>query len=259
MKKNSDGSKYSTFNNKNHRPGDFNYFSGLAEYFQTGEGEVIDKLRAFPKYVPLPEIGRFLARYEIFRNITHVQGSIVECGVHMGGGLMTWSSISSLLEPLNHLRKVIGFDTFAGFPSVHGKDRKALSNKNVKKGSLKAPFREDIEMAATLFDKFRPIGHLPKIELIEGDATKTIPSFLEEREYFVVSLLYLDFDLYEPTRIALQNFIPRMPKGAVVAFDQLNHPDWPGESHAVMDTLGFRNLAIRRFPFQPQISYAVLE
>ena len=49
-----------------------------------------------------------------------------------------------------------------------------------------------------------------------------------------MSLLYLDFDLYEPTKCAF----PRMPKGAVVAFDELNHAAWPGETMALLDTLG---------------------
>jgi hypothetical protein len=71
--------------------------------------------------------------------------------------------------------------------------------------------------------------------------------------------LYLDFDLYEPTRLALEQFVPRMPKGAVIAFDQLNQRHWPGETRALLDTLGVRSLRLQRFPFQPQISYAVLD
>lgn len=259
MSINNNGAKYSTFNEKNQRSTDYDYYSGLANLFKSGNGEIIDKLRAFPKYVPLPELGRYIARYEIFKQVLNVQGSIVECGVHMGGGIMTWASISALLEPLNHLRKIVGFDTFEGFPSVHDKDQKTVTNANIKKGALEAPFRKDIEIAASLFDGFRPIGHLPKIELIEGDAIKTIPAFLKQRRYFIVSLLYLDFDIYEPTLVALKHFIPRMPKGAVIAFDQLNHSDWPGETDAVMDAIGLRNLSIRRFPFQPQISYAILD
>jgi hypothetical protein len=50
-----------------------------------------------------------------------------------------------------------------------------------------------------------------------------------------------------------------MPKGAVLAFDELNQAQWPGETQAVMETVGLRNLRIKRFPFAPQISFAVLE
>ena len=45
-----------------------------------------------------------------------------------------------------------------------------------------------------------------------------------------MSLLFIDCDLYEPTRAALRAFLPRMPKGAIVAFDELDNPIWPGET-----------------------------
>ena len=50
-----------------------------------------------------------------------------------------------------------------------------------------------------------------------------------------------------------------MPKGAVLAFDQLNHRAWPGETAALLDTVGIRSLKLERFPFQPQIAFACLD
>ena len=81
-----------------------------------------DKLRNFTKYVRRQDISRFLCRFEIFKRQLHVKGSIVECGVHHGGGLMTWAHFSATLEPYNYHRKIIGFDTFEGFPSVAPQD-----------------------------------------------------------------------------------------------------------------------------------------
>ena len=49
-----------------------------------------------------------------------------------------------------------------------------------------------------------------------------------------MSLLFLDFDLYEPTKAALEQFVPRMPRGAVLAFDELDNPIWPGETKALL-------------------------
>jgi len=70
--------------------------------------------------------------------------------------------------------------------------------------------------------------------MIKGDATKTIPDFLSKNRHLMVSLLFLDFDLYEPTKVAIQQFLPRMPKGAVLAFDELDNPIWPGETQAAL-------------------------
>lgn len=47
------------------------------------------KLENFPKYVRRQYLNRFLALYELFKLIMPVKGSIVECGVFKGFGLMS--------------------------------------------------------------------------------------------------------------------------------------------------------------------------
>ena len=237
---------------------DDEYHARLAAYFDTAAGGDLDKLRAFTKHVPVAEIGRFLAKSKLFESVLGVHGSIVECGVFMGGGVMTWANLSAILEPLNHIRKVIGFDTFSGFVDVTEEDRSAAANENLKKGGLKVDSYEDLQECVRIFDLYRPLGHIPKVELVKGDALESIPAYIGANQHLVVALLYLDFDLYAPTRAALEAFLPRMPKGSIVAFDQLGMRQWPGETRAVMDTLELQKLKLQRFPFQPQISYAVL-
>ena len=100
---------------------------------------------------------------------------------------------------------------------------------------------------------------MDKVKLVKGDATQTIPSFLNEHPHLVVSLLYLDFDLYEPTRVAIENFLPRMPKGAVIAFDEIDHPTWPGETLAAIESVGLGRLRLERAPFDPYVGFAVLD
>lgn len=99
---------------------------------------------------------------------------------------------------------------------------------------------------------------MKKVELIKGDAMKTIPEFLQKKPHLVVSLLFLDLDLYEPTKVAIEYFVPRMPKGAIIAFDELDNPLWPGETQALGDTLGIGKLRIERIDFDPYIGFAVL-
>jgi hypothetical protein len=89
--------------------------------------------------------------------------------------------------------------------------------------------------------------------------TETIPPFLERHPHLVVSLLFLDMDLYEPTKVALAQFVPRMPKGALLVFDELDNPMWPGETVAALEAVGLGRLALRRFEWDPYISYAVLD
>jgi len=87
---------------------------------------------------------------------------------------------------------------------------------------------------------------------------RTIPEFVERSPHLVVSLLYLDFDLYEPTKVALEHFVPWMPAGSVLVFDELDNPIWPGETLAALDTVGLRSLKLQRLPWDPYIGYAIL-
>ena len=81
------------------------------------------RLENFPKYVRRQRLKRFLAMYEIFKEVLKVKRSVVDCGVYRGFSLMTWAKLSTILEPENLTRRIYGFDTFQGFASVHEKDQ----------------------------------------------------------------------------------------------------------------------------------------
>mgnify|MGYP006111396975 CR=1 FL=1 len=82
--------------------------------------------------------------------------------------------------------------------------------------------------------------------------------FLKEHPETMISLLYLDFLLYEPSKVALENFLPRMPENSIIAFNTLTDPKWPGTMHAVFETLGINDKKFKRFSFNPYIQYLVL-
>lgn len=214
------------------------------------------KLANAPKYMRRKTFTRLLSLYEIFKKVVDVKGSIVECGVNRGFGIMCWAQFSAVLEPANLTRRIYGFDSFSGFVGVHAKDTN--SRLNPTKGGLKADSYEELRQLIAIYDSDRFLGHVDKVHLVKGDATKTIPKFITKNSHLVISLLFMDFDLYEPTKVALQNFLPRMPKGAVLAFDELDNPIWPGETQAALEAVGLRKLSLRRLPWDPYISYAIL-
>ena len=100
---------------KNQSKADLEQFEQVRDLFSNSTGTAAEKLDAFPKFATRQALAKFLARYEIFKRILNVNGSIVECGVLHGGGF-DYAKLSSILEPTNHTRKIIGFDSFAGFP-----------------------------------------------------------------------------------------------------------------------------------------------
>jgi hypothetical protein len=229
----------------------------IERIFSNSPDSIGVKLENFTKYVRRRHLKRFLTLYEIFKQVLPVKGSVVDCGVFRGFSLMAWAKLSASLEPENFSRRIYGFDTFEGFPSVHALDQ--VDFKTTSIGELSANSYDELVQLIGEFDADRYLGHIPKVELIKGDMTKTIPAFIDENRHLVVSLLFLDSDLYEPTKAALEYFRPRMPAGAVIAFDELDKPIWPGETMAVLNTLGLANLRLRRSEWEPYISYAVLD
>src|SRR5262245_26364334 len=173
------------------------------------------RLQTFPRHVRRQDIARFLARHEIFKLSLPANGSIVECGVFAGGGLMSWAHFSAIYEPYNHTRRVIGFDTFKGFPEVHGKDFGHGISEHAHAGAFQTAdnIQAELQSLIKIHDRNRPLGHIPKIDLVAGNATETIPNFVDGHPHMLVSLLYLDFDIYEPTKVALDTFLPRIVKG----------------------------------------------
>jgi len=69
----------------------------------------------------------------------------------------------------------------------------------------------------------------------------------------------MDCDLYEPTKNAIQHFLPRMPKGAILAFDELDNPIWPGETLALLESVGISKLRLQRFERDLHVACAVME
>jgi hypothetical protein len=195
--------------------------NNIARIFDACPDPTEIKLENFPKYVRRQHLKRFLAMYEIFKLALPVKGSIVECGVFKGFGAMSWAKLSAMLEPENLTRRIYAFDTFAGFPSVSEKDLSRVATPH--EGALFADSHDELLALIAEYDRDRFLGHVDKVHLIKGDVIETIPPFLEKHPHLLVSLLFLDMDLYEPTKAALQYFVPRMPRGAVVEEPEPRH------------------------------------
>lgn len=195
-----------------------------------------------------------LTRIHLFEKILEVQGAIVECGVHKGNALFLYAHLSSVLEPYNFNRKIIGFDTFEGFRSINSCD-----DKNISEADFSDTSYEKLKAWATLHDLNRAISQWPKIELIKGDATKTIPQFVVDNPHLVVALLYLDFDLHSPTDMAIKQLLPLVPKGGIVGFDEINVKKWQGETIALKENLTLNKVGLKKFYYDAWVSYYFVE
>ena len=57
-------------------------------------------------FVDRVQYSTIFAKYEIFKKILNNPGSIIECGVREGNGLMLFAKLSAIFEPYNFKRKI---------------------------------------------------------------------------------------------------------------------------------------------------------
>ena len=178
-------------------------------------------------------------------------------------GTVPWRprTLPRLVEPTSSAASS-GSTHSAGFPRPLRKTCAASTNArsaHLREGGFAAQDAyEDLLRAIEIYDPNPFLAHFPKVEVIRGDFEATNGRYLEEHPHLVISLLYLDFDLYAPTRTAIEQLASRVPRGGVIAFDELNDEAFPGETIAAIDAMGLPSLRLRRFQFEPRICYAVI-
>lgn len=207
-------------------------------------------------FINRQSLSRILFMQELYSKIISVHGVIMEFGVRWGQNLSLFSSFRGIYEPFNYNRKIIGFDTFSGFPSLTEKDGKQVS---VGDYSVSSGYETYLESILSYHEKESPIAHKKKFELIKGDASKTFKKYITENPHTIVAMAYFDFDIYQPTKDCLEILLPRLTRGSIIAFDELNCPEFPGETLAVMETIGLSKYAIKRSPLNPLISYLIID
>lgn len=199
-------------------------------------------------------LSRLIYYYELYQKIMPVQGVICEFGVQWGSTLTTLVNLRGMLEPYNHPRKIYGFDTFEGFVGVEQTDKgySAAGQYTVTEG-----YEQTLEAILTLHEGLSPLPHIRKFDLIKGDVSQTVPKWLADNTHAVIAMAIFDMDIYKPTREVLKAIIPRLTKGSLLVFDELNCQHFPGETVALQEVLGLSRLALHCFPHQPYCTWAI--
>ena len=201
-------------------------------------------------------LSRIIYYDELYRKIVNIPGSIIEFGIHWGNTLTLLTNLRGIYEPYNYSRKIIGFDTFEGFPSINEKDGDFSEIGDFK---ITQNYEKILEEILNIHELNSPLAHIKKHELISGDICETLEPWLINNPHLLISMAIIDVDIYKPTKHILEKIIPRLTKGSLIVFDELNHPKYPGETIALLEEIGLNNLALRKHPHQTFCSYAVWE
>ena len=202
-------------------------------------------------------LSRILFMNHLYQQIIDVPGIVVEFGVRWGQNLALFAALRGIYDAFNRHRKIVGFDTFEGFPEVSQNDG---HSDMIRQGNLTVTegYAAYLEEVMQFQERDNPLSHIRKFELRAGDACIEIESYLAEHPETIIAMAYFDFDLYEPTLRCLQAVRPHLVKGAILGFDELNDPDSPGETLALKEAFGLNNVKLRRYRYTSRVSYFIV-
>ncbi len=161
---------------------------------------------------------RLLYFNRLYRQIENIPGDLVECGVYEGMSLIMLGILNK--ESQQH-RKVIGFDSFQGFPDSSDKD--VYNTHGIFSHVTMARAISNLQDAGFKDNE---------ITLVKGWFDDTLPKYNGK-----IALLHFDADLYLSTKCALDNLWNKIAIGGIVTFDDYNESQWVGEKVAVDEFL----------------------
>lgn len=236
---------------KNHRQA----FQELFAQSPIPDNEKLSNLGLFQKR---QDFTKQLFFHEIYQQILGVHGVIMEFGTRWGQNLVTLNNLRAIHEPFNFSRKIIGFDTFSGFADVSQEDGK---HEIIQDGafSVSEGYEKYLEKVLAYHETESPLQHVKKNLLVKGNAIEQLESYLAAHPETIIAFAYFDFDIYMPTKKCLELIRPYLTKGSVIGFDELNDPQFPGETVALREVFGLHNVSIKRNRYSGIQSYFILD
>ena len=203
---------------------------------------------------------RILFMNELYQKTLNITGDILEFGCRWGQNLSLFLNFRGIYEPYNMQKKIIGFDTFSGFPSISKHENKG-NKKLAKLGGFATTKNYDkyLENILDYQSTESPASHVKRHKLIKGDASKTIKKYLKSNQQTLISLAYFDMDIYKPTKDCLKAIKPYLIKGSVIGFDEPNSKDFPGETIAIKEIFGEVKFKLYQSKFSAGSGYYIFE
>lgn len=207
--------------------------------------------------------------YEFIKNnYKKLNGNIFEFGVFKGKSLL---ATAILLKKLGSNKKVIGFDSFSGFPSYHIKDdfdqfKKLFNSKKISKNHYEDVIKNFEYRSLFLSEKVKlnpknisnsgdfsdcnfeilqkkiKLLKLDNIRLIKGSFEDTLKS---EINYGQSMCSLIDCDLYESYRHALPIAWENTVKSGMIYLDEYYSLKFPGARIAVDEFIKNKTINIK--------------
>lgn len=214
--------------------------------FEQDDIDIIDKV----KYHTITSKLRIHALIQAVRYIVanDIPGDFVECGVYLGGSMMTVAHTLQMENVTN--RDLYLFDTFEGMPKPQERDidfkgESALSNFEEKKITDKSS-----KWVNASLDKVKEAmsttGYpMERVHFVKGMVEDTVPAHSPES----IAMLRLDTDWYSSTKHEMTHLYPLVNPRGIVVIDDYGH--FKGAREAVDEYFEARG----EHPFLHRIDY----
>ena len=149
---------------------------------------------------------------------------MAEAGIGHGETFSFLSRIASVLDT-----KVIGFDSFEGFPEpVSEKDHRAWGKKTIAgQWNINDESRINKKVNSTNADNNTASNHT---ELVKGFFKDSLKAYEPQKLFFFV---HLDVDLHSSYETCLPYFYERLVEGGIIGLDEYNDDKWYGAKIAI--------------------------
>jgi hypothetical protein len=201
-------------------------------------------------YTRSSALSKMLFLNEIYERITQLPGNILIFGTWWGQDVTLLYNLRAIHEPYNFTRKVVGFDTFKGYPNVSGNDN---VSDTIKEGAYNTSenYVEYLTELLNYHEQENILPHIKKYDLVEGDILDTLPKYFEQNQHELIALIYIDVALYKPTKCIIEQCLPHLVKGSVIVFDELNAREYPGETIALKESNLLSKCRVEHSKFLP--------
>ena len=178
------------------------------------------------------------------KKLSNTEGHYVECGTFRGNTLIP-TALYSLNAGFFKNKKIIGIDTFEGFPIEEHNEKDLPSYFDVLYNS-KLITKDHYDKAKVRTNNFKDLSHLESeyflnveevfnnsskfnnVSLLKGTFKEITPNFNDK-----IAILHLDGDLYESYLTCLNNLYDNVIKNDVIIFDEYYSHKYPGARVAV--------------------------
>lgn len=209
-------------------------------------------------YMRSSALAKILFVNEAYELILNQPGVIMEFGTWWGQNLVLFENLRAIYEPFNQSRRIVGFDTFAGYSSIGPQDR---PSETIKPGGYRTSegYRAYLDELIDYHETNNVLANVKKHETVEGDVTITVPKYFTDRPETIVALAYFDLAVYGPTKACLTAIKPHLVRGSVIMLDEFNSREYPGETIAYKEVFKGERIRFQKSRYMTDRTFLIVE